>query len=108
MHDVQLINYENGRPPSLVELEAVLAAANADGRGGAKGRQALEKLAEVRAALAEGDRSKAEQKLREVRQKLREGQREGKIEPSLAQQALELVDSIAATYGLELPGTKNP
>jgi serine/threonine-protein kinase len=91
-------------PPStpIDQLRHLLANGAAAGQAGEKGPELINRADEVRRALAAGDKNRAADQLRELAKDLIEGSADGEVDPSFANQALDLVGKLAGTEGLTL------
>ena len=66
----------------------------------------LSDLSKAKQALDDGNKDRAADRLHDLQKRLLDGVKGKKVEPEFAQQALAGIDTIAGTYGLELPAPR--
>jgi serine/threonine-protein kinase len=85
------------------QLRALLETGRDDGRAGRGAGAMLSDLSKAKQALDDGNKQRATDRLRDLQKRLLDGTKSKKVEADFAQQALAGIDTIASTYGLELP-----
>ena len=91
-------------PPSTPtdQLRDLLSRGAAAGLAGEQGAELVKRAEETQNALAAGDKNRAADQLRQLAEKLVEGASDGEIDPTFANQALDMVNQVAAAEGLIL------
>jgi eukaryotic-like serine/threonine-protein kinase len=87
----------------LDQLRVLLEAGKTDGRAGRLSGAMLSDLSKAKQALDNGNKQRAADRLRDLQKRLLEGMKSKRVDADFARQALTGIDTIAGTYGLELP-----